>query len=221
MHLRARTNGVTVSLGENNGVEITRQGGRLIINLSAVDAASISIIGGPNADKIKLVDAPNGGMLSSDVIVPPIDWGSLQIGDTLPDGWIFAGKSPVTNGLILLEPFESAPREPVTWKEARSIAKEIGARLPHDAYKDSNSELHHIFNSFVAADRNTNAKLDTRSGGPHGRIWSSEPNDASTAILVRYMDDGRLSSMDPVDSFCRVRCVRDVSPTSASPSPRR
>lgn len=135
-----------------------------------------------------------------------------QVGEVLPDGWIFLGTSPATGKAYSLEPAATALQGVTTWYKGEDHAAAVRARQPLETNSTlwgelTGNEWLDIFNKIVKGGHNDVAKLDVLSlGGIH---WSSTPRpDNPDVARARYLDYGFRTGLYKDGDAC-VRLVRD------------
>jgi uncharacterized protein DUF1566 len=122
-----------------------------------------------------------------------------KIGDTMPDGTIYAGTSPDTG-----KPMYAAPADaPLTmkWKEAMDYAAKLDAHGHQDWRLPTKGELAALFNSRAAI-----GGFNISGSYPAGWYWSGTQYTKWHAWDQRFSDGGQ--NYFNKDNRSSVRCVR-------------
>jgi hypothetical protein len=126
---------------------------------------------------------------------------SVQIGDRMEDGTVYAGISPDTH-----EPMYATPNDaPLTYTFDQ--AKEYGTKLGAHGHKDwcvpTKAELNVLFQN-----RGTIDGFNETGAYPSGWYWSSSQDDGYAAWAQRFSDG--VQSGDAEDHVSSLRCIRRV-----------
>jgi hypothetical protein len=123
---------------------------------------------------------------------------SPRIGDTMPDGTVYAGISPSTGGSIYTTPADASLT--CTFNEATIYAKNLNAHDHADWRIPTKAELNALFNHRAAI-----GGFNTTGPGTAAWYWSSSPGNAWEA---QRFTDGRQDDPSMEDGRASLRCVR-------------
>ena len=139
-----------------------------------------------------------------------VDTKAYSIGDALPDGWVVGGISPTTGAIFSVEPVTSALDGYQTWYIGEDRAKTLLAEGHENARQPDMAEWYALHDNIVKADRNQEARIDTRND-PSGQYWSSETHPKNSCYArLQYFDNGGAQGLSVKGStICYIRCVRD------------
>jgi hypothetical protein len=122
-----------------------------------------------------------------------------EIGDTMPDGTIFAGVSPDTGKAMYAMPADA----PITMKfnEAQQYPKDLDVHGYKDWRLPTKNELNVLFNNRAAI-----GGFNVTGSYPADWYWSASENDRWYASCQRFSDG--YQGYDEEDGRSSVRCVR-------------
>jgi hypothetical protein len=121
------------------------------------------------------------------------------IGDTMPDGSIYAGVSPDTG-----KPMYTTPKDTglcAEWRKAMDHAAGLDAHGHRDWRVPTQAELNVLFTNRAAI-----GNFDTTSSGPAGWYWSATQHFAYDAWLQRFSDGYQDYNFEILAAS--LRCVR-------------
>jgi hypothetical protein len=122
-----------------------------------------------------------------------------EVGDTMPDGTIFAGISPHTGKAMFATPAD-APLD-YNFDEAKEYAARLDAHGHQDWRVPTKKELRKMFNNRAAL-----GGFKVPGSNPPGWFWSSSQDDEYFAWGQRFSDGYQLNN--PKGLRSSVRCVR-------------
>jgi hypothetical protein len=126
---------------------------------------------------------------------------TLEVGDTMEDGTIFAGVSPDTGRNMFVTPKDASAV--LNWKAAMKYAAELDANGHKDWRLPTIAELHVLYQN-----RNKGALKDSFDTGdftPSNWYWSSTENPPPTrgAWMERFSDSQRHRTWKGLDASVR------------------
>jgi hypothetical protein len=122
-----------------------------------------------------------------------------EIGETMPDGTVYAGVSPDT-GTAMYAMSADGP-QPMQWKEAMTYAEELDAQGHKDWRLPTKGELNVLFN-----DRGAIGGFNVTGSNPAGWYWTSVSPGLWGAWDQRFNDG--YQDYNGKDIRASVRCVR-------------
>jgi hypothetical protein len=126
----------------------------------------------------------------------------MKTGDQMPDGTVFAGKSPDTNEAMYTTPAD-APGT-YTFNEAAEYANHLDAHGHHDFRAPSEGELNVLFQNRNKG--NLKGTFNETGSNPAGWYWSSSHVYGNTAWAQRFNSGYQYNNTKYFDSS--LRCMR-------------
>lgn len=195
------------------------ENGSLIVDLSALESADVTVIGGGTVRWLKPQVLEQGNAVSAaqgNAVSAAMTKKAYGVGDVLESGpqkgWLIVKFN--SNGSVkLLEPEETAPQGVVTWQEGKEHEAALYAQGHLTVRLWTEQDGDDIIANIVKGGYNSKAKLDVSGSLPGGRYWEGTE--------FRYGVDGPVAEEGPVVRYpaqvARVREPRVGEPVAGYP----